>query len=173
MFANMNMKRLLELAGAPGAPMPDMNGGPEREEGPEAPEGEMTAGDSGDDEGTENHLSKETDVFQETHDCVEKLLSFLHSQEDYEENRGKSEEYSEMEEYANKLLSEMKKHLEGYGSDEDKGEGEPSMGGEPDSDEGLHGEMPSGGSELPKLPEGWAYIAGIGPNVGSKKYFSK
>lgn len=97
-------------------------------------EREADENDHGADETEGEHLDKEESVFQQVHDALEELLSFLQSQEGFEEKRGKEDEYSEMEHSAQELLDCMKNHLEGYDEHED-------------SDAGLHGEMPTGGTE--------------------------
>lgn len=116
MFKKLDRKRLLELAGIE----PIQHGPEDREMNPhhqEAPGGDET----------EEHLDKETKVFQDVHDALERLLDFLHSQEDFEEKRGKEPEYEEMERDAEDLKNTMKKHLSGYedGEGSEEGEGEP------------------------------------------------
>lgn len=66
------------------------------------------------DETKEEHLSKETHVFKEAHDALEKLLDFFRSQESFEKKRNKESEYEEMEHNAEALMTEMRKHLSEY-----------------------------------------------------------
>lgn len=121
MFRPIDKKRLLELAGmrpldmvSPHSSMKPTN---DKEDSDAGLHGEQPTGG---DEPTEEHLDKETEVFQAMHDALDKLLSFLHSQEDFEEKRGKEPEYAKMEQDAQELKDCMKKHLAGYEPDEDE-----------------------------------------------------
>lgn len=114
MFKKMDKKRLMELAGIE---LPKATG----------PEVDSDAGLHGEHPtggGTEEHLDKETSVFNKVHDALEELLNFLQSQEGFEEKRGKEDEYSQMEQDATDLKEVMKKHLSGY-EDAEGSEGEP------------------------------------------------
>lgn len=114
MFKNMDKRRLMELAGIELPKHVDSDAGLH---------GEHPIGGNE----TEEHVEKESDVFQDAHDALDKLLNFLHSQEDFEEKRGKEPEYAKMEQDAENLKEVMKKHLSGYeGSEgsEDKPESE-------------------------------------------------
>lgn len=126
MFKNMDMRRLCELAGVE---LPKEVGMDPHGDSDAGLHGEQPTGGG---EGTEEHLDKETSVFDKVHDALEELLDFLQSQEGFEEKRGKEDEYSEMEQEATALKETMKKHLSGYeGGDE----------GDEGSEEG-HGEDP-------------------------------
>lgn len=112
MFKNMDRKRLMELAGIElpkeASSEVDSDAGLH---------GEQPTG------GTEEHLDKETSVFDKVHDALTELLMFLHSQENFEEKRGKESEYAQMEQDAENLKQTMKKHLSGYeGGEEDEPE---------------------------------------------------
>jgi hypothetical protein len=121
MFKPMDKRRLLELAGIE----PVQHGPEDRSMSPHHQEG------PGSDEPTEEHLDKETSVFNKVHDALEELLDFLQSQEGFEEKRGKEDEYSQMEQDAKDLKEVMKKHLSGYEDGEGSEEGE----GGPDDEE--------------------------------------
>src|SRR5665213_1717571 len=130
MFKKMDRKRLMELAGIE----PIQHGPEDRSMSPQHQEVDSDAGlhgeqPEGGDESTEEHLDKETSVFDKVHDALEELLDFLHSQEGFEEKRGKEDEYSEMEHDAEDLKNALKKHLAGYEGDEE-GEGEDHEGDE-------------------------------------------
>lgn len=117
-------------------------------------EREADADDQGADEPESEHLDKEESVFRGAHDALEELLSFLHSQEGFEEKRGKEGEYSEMEQNAESLLQTMKKHLEGYDDNDevdDDSDNDEEMSGHDDD------ELPKGG----QLSDKWKQVAGL------------
>lgn len=60
------------------------------------------------------HYTKEKKVFQDAHDSLDKLLTFLHSQDNFEKGRGKEDEYKEMKGDIAILIASMKRHLSGY-----------------------------------------------------------
>lgn len=129
MFKNMDKRRLCELAGIE---LPKEMGKLKDFEklGKDSDAGLHGEQPTGGDESTEEHLDKETSVFSKVHDALEELLSFLQSQEGFEEKRGKEEEYSQMEHDAEDLKNAMKKHLSGYEGNEegeDEPEAEPEM----------------------------------------------
>lgn len=108
----LDKKRLMELAGISlpdhGAPTP-----PRGEVDSDAGlHGEQPAG--GTEEPTEEHLDKESSVFDKVDQALEGLLSFLQGEEGFEEKRGKEDEYRQMEQDATALKELMKKHLSGY-----------------------------------------------------------
>lgn len=123
----MNKRRLLELAGI----NPVQHGPEDRSMSASHQEADSDAGlhgehPTGGDESTEEHLDKETSVFDKVNSALEELLDFLQGQEGFEEKRGKEDEYSQMEQDAKALKDTMKKHLSGYegdeGSEDDTGE---------------------------------------------------
>jgi hypothetical protein len=130
MFKNMDKRRLMELAGIE---LPKDMGKLkdfDKLDGKDSDAGLHGEQPTGGDESTEEHLDKETSVFSKVHDALEELLSFLQSQEGFEEKRGKEEEYSQMEHDAEDLKNAMKKHLSGYEGNEegeDEPEAEPEM----------------------------------------------
>lgn len=122
MFKKMDKRRLMELAGIELPKEVKMN----PHDSDSGLHGEQPMG--GDDEPTEEHVDKETEVFQSVHDALEKLLDFLHNQEGFEEKRGKDDEYAQMEQDASDLKEVMKKHLSGYeGSEGDEDHDEDSI----------------------------------------------
>jgi len=60
------------------------------------------------------HYTKEKKVFQDGHDALDKLLTFLHSQDNFEKSRGKEGEYTEMKSDISDLIKTMKSHLSEY-----------------------------------------------------------
>lgn len=69
---------------------------------------------AGMDPAMDKHYTAEKKVFKDLHDSLEKLLTFLHSQDNFEKERGHEDEYKEMKKDANDLLQSMKKHLTEY-----------------------------------------------------------
>lgn len=62
----------------------------------------------------EKHYTKESKVFKDACDALEKVTAFLKSQEAFEKKRGHEGEYDQMEADINDLTATMKKHLTEY-----------------------------------------------------------
>lgn len=72
-----------------------------------------TAG-MGKDAKMEAHYAKEKIVFKNAHTALAELMKFLNSQDEFEKERGKEGEYSEMKKDVEDLVKTMKKHLSEY-----------------------------------------------------------
>jgi hypothetical protein len=69
---------------------------------------------AGMDPAMDKHYTAEKKVFTDTHKALEALLTFLHSQDNFEKKRDHEDEYSEMKKNAEDLLQIMKTHLSEY-----------------------------------------------------------
>ena len=69
---------------------------------------------AGMDPAMDKHYTAEKKVFTDCHKALESLLTFLHSQDNFEKDRGHAGEYTEMKKDVNDLIQTMKKHLTEY-----------------------------------------------------------
>ncbi len=128
MFRPIDKKRLMELAGI----APIQHGPEDRSKSPLHQDTDVDAGLGDEGEGTEEHLEKETSVFDTVNNALEELLDFLQSQEGFEEKRGKEDEYRQMEQDAKALKDCMQKHLSEYDPEQSEGEDEHGDMDKPD-----------------------------------------
>jgi len=69
---------------------------------------------AGMDPAMDKHYAAEKKVFQHAHDALEKLMTFLHRQDNFEKSRGKEGEYVDMKKDVTDLVKRMKEHLAEY-----------------------------------------------------------
>lgn len=69
---------------------------------------------AGMDPAMDKHYKKEKVVFSDAHSALEKLLTFLRSQDNFEKGRGKEDEYKEMKGDIAILMTAMKHHISEY-----------------------------------------------------------